>query len=139
MRSKSERPTSFGKSPPRVLVVDDDAGLRVALCRALERTGCIALAARNVGEALAMCETRPLLDLVIVDLQLPDGRGEQLVADLTKLYADAAPKFVLMTGHSLPGPVGTNVAALLEKPFSTTTFVQVVHDALPAARRGTGG
>ena len=67
--------------PLDVLIVDDDPSARQPLRTWLERQGC------RVREASGVAEGRDLLvaehmDLVLVDLELPDGTGLDLLAEL---------------------------------------------------------
>jgi two-component system response regulator AtoC len=67
--------------PLAVLIVDDDASARQPLRAWLERQGC------SVHEADGVAAARDVLvaehaDLVLVDLELPDGTGLDLLAEL---------------------------------------------------------
>lgn len=71
----------------RVLLVDDHAAFRQALAFVLGRNG----AAHQVLEAGSIAEARPLLPqagLAVVDLQLPDGDGLDLVRELRRVNPD---------------------------------------------------
>jgi DNA-binding response OmpR family regulator len=63
----------------RVLVVEDDPDVRGVLRRYLERAGYHVLATGSGGRALRWLEA-DAADLALVDLGLPDLRGEDLVA-----------------------------------------------------------
>src|SRR5262245_8066282 len=68
---------------PRVLVVEDDRGLRLALRRALEGLGCeVAAAADAVTAAERFGGVRP--HLVVLDLRLPRGDGLDLCRRLRR-------------------------------------------------------
>lgn len=58
--------------PVRILVVDDDAGVAAAIVDALSACGHGVLRAGTVAE---VHELRPDVDLVLLDLGLPDGDG----------------------------------------------------------------
>ena len=60
-----------------VLIVDDDPGTRLALARLFEGRGLRVVAASTVTEALALLQTQPAS--VVLDLDLPDGRGELIL------------------------------------------------------------
>jgi DNA-binding NtrC family response regulator len=69
------------QDPLDVLIVDDDSSARQPLRAWLERQGC------RVREASGVAQARDLLvaehmDLVLVDLELPDGTGLDLLAEL---------------------------------------------------------
>lgn len=103
----------------RLLVVDDDVELRDLLVRALERDGHVVEACATLVTARrALGQDKP--DLVVLDLELPDGDGIALCRELRK---DSNPIPVLMlTAHS---EIATRVSSLdagaddfLPKPFA---------------------
>jgi two-component system KDP operon response regulator KdpE len=67
----------------RVLLVEDDAELRRTLRDALALEGYEMLTAASLSEGMAMA-TNAALDLVVLDLGLPDGDGESLLAALRR-------------------------------------------------------
>ena len=67
----------------RVLLVEDDAALRRALRDALALEGYEMLTAASLSEGLALA-ANAALDLVVLDLGLPDGDGESLLAALRR-------------------------------------------------------
>jgi CheY-like chemotaxis protein len=66
----------------RVLVVDDDPGLRALLCEILQRLGLDAEAAADGGEGAELFESDPTFDLVITDLLMPRLSGWDLIQRL---------------------------------------------------------
>ena len=72
----------------RVLIVDDEASLRTALFRALDRKGYQVITAASHKEAEQISFTEKAIDLALVDLRLPDGDGMKLMTKL-KLLASA--------------------------------------------------
>src|SRR5258705_4990368 len=78
----------------RVLLVEDDRELRTTLRDALVLEGFELLTAASLSEALALLAhaTRndgaaAAVDLVILDLMLPDGEGEELLAVLRRRHS----------------------------------------------------
>lgn len=73
---------------PRVLLVEDDRELRSTLQAALSVEGYTLLTAASLSEGLALLRhaNRPGngIDLVLLDLGLPDGDGETLLAELRR-------------------------------------------------------
>ncbi|MBV8123786.1 MAG: response regulator, partial [Paucibacter sp.] len=76
-----------GRTPPRVLVVDDEADLRDLLEITLIKMGLGVDSAANLADARALlARTAPGKDaqlpeyaLVLTDMRLPDGLGLELV------------------------------------------------------------
>jgi two-component system KDP operon response regulator KdpE len=80
----------------RVLLVEDDRELRKTLCEALTVEGNEVLTAASLSEGFALLRhaARPAaaahdpgVDLVLLDLGLPDGDGETLLAALRRKHA----------------------------------------------------
>ena len=69
----------------RVLLLEDDRELCRTLRDALTMEGYAVLTAASLAEANALlAHAREPLDLVLLDLGLPDGDGEQLLATLRR-------------------------------------------------------
>ncbi|MFI7587051.1 response regulator [Spongisporangium articulatum] len=81
---------SSGEEPPiRVVIVDDHQMFSQSLAAVLEAEPNITVAASasSVGQARGIIEAvRP--DVVLLDDRLPDGRGTELVKELTDRYLD---------------------------------------------------
>ncbi|HWP94237.1 MAG TPA: response regulator [Gammaproteobacteria bacterium] len=115
---------------PHVLHVEDDADL-AALVRVLlgsfadvESGGTLATA----RQALAHHH----YDLVIVDLNLPDGSGYDLIAELNGRVPPLP--VVIFSAYEVHGEVARNVAAVLSKSkLSEEEFVRIVRECLGLA------
>ena len=87
-------------SMPVVLVVDDDAGLRAAVRRALERRSYSVVEAVGGRDALASLADGLRVDYVLTDLLMADGSGGWLLAQIGYEYPHLLPRTVVMTGDS---------------------------------------
>jgi two-component system OmpR family response regulator len=103
----------------RMLVVDDDADVRGLLVRALERDGHTVRAVGTAAEARAQLKLGGI-EVMVLDLALPDGTGIELCEGL-RGQGDA-PAILMLTAH---GEVARRVKALdagaddfLAKPFA---------------------
>lgn len=76
--------------PVRVLLLEDDAPLRDRFRRLLEASPKVHLVAAcgTLGEALDVLH-REAIDLLMADLNLPDGHGIEAIRALRALYPDA--------------------------------------------------
>ena len=90
---------------PHALLVDDNTDTLEALTEVLKAEGFTASAAPNLDEAKAAL-ARQTPDVVLLDLNLPDGSGMTLLDGIEGLRA---PAVVLITGHA---SVSTVVEAL---------------------------
>ncbi|MCA9685120.1 MAG: sigma-54-dependent Fis family transcriptional regulator [Myxococcales bacterium] len=86
----------------RVLVVDDDDGVRYTLTGVLEDKGLSVLEAGDGEQALALLERERDISLVISDLRMPKLDGMGLLAALEQRAREggpAMPKLVMITAH----------------------------------------
>jgi len=120
-------------NPLRVLIVDDDPGMREGMALSLKRAGFVCEQARSGEDALKM--TRPgAFDAVVTDLRMTGIDGLQLTARLKAL--DPALPVLLVTAF---GSLDTAREAMrlgafdyLSKPFSPGELVNAVEKSLRA-------
>ena len=82
----------------RILIVDDEASLRTALFRALDKKGYQVITAANGREAETIAQSDKALDLALVDLRLPDGDGIELMGKLRAIHPNI--QVVILTGFA---------------------------------------
>ncbi len=81
-----------------ILLVEDDAVLRVFLARALDECGCAVLQANNGMEAARiMAERAGRIDLVVTDLVMPEMNGLSLLTLVRQAYPSV--RVLLMSGN----------------------------------------
>jgi len=95
----------------RILVVDDDAAVRLLLRTLLERRGHFVVEAENGDEGLRYYRDAPT-DLVITDIQMPVMDGLQMIKELRGDFPTA--KIIAISGEK-----GGLAAA---QPLSQCTF-----------------
>ena len=93
------RPSTTAPAPPaRILVVDDDDYVHVALRAALRPIRANIVRAAAAAEGLELARThRP--DLAIIDLGLPDADGYQLTRWLRAEPGLEQLRILIVTGH----------------------------------------
>jgi DNA-binding response OmpR family regulator len=110
---------------PRILLLEDEATISVALGRLLDRWGFDTLAARTVAEARAVLGGVSL-DLVVIDFRLPDVRGDEFLVWLQREHPELAKRSLFITGdygeQALAAIEATGRPYLL-KPFELGIFV----------------
>ena len=110
---------------PRVLLVEDEATIVVALGRLLDRWGFDTLAARTVAEARALLGS-VAVDVVVIDFRLPDVRGDDFLTWLHDEFPELARRSLFITGdygeQALSAIEATGRPYLL-KPFELGIFV----------------
>ncbi len=109
----------------KILIVDDNASLARGLKNFLEEETHECLIAGNVRDGIDLIKAN-LFDLVITDLQLPDGKGLEIIAAARQSEATPVPEVILMTAF---GTVESAVEAIrlgamdyLTKPVSLEEF-----------------
>ena len=115
-----------------ILILDDDASIRVFLRRVLEADGHQVREAANGDLGLALYRTAPS-DLVITDLLMPERDGMEVILALTKEYVGV--RIIAMTSAAGAGNL-LDVATLLgarqviRKPFTPEEIRRVVRGTL---------
>jgi len=106
---------------PTILVVDDEANIRMSVRLCLEEAGYVVRLASNGSEALELI-AHDAPDLVLLDLAMPIIDGMFVLAEMHKLWARYPTRVIVVTAH---GSVKTAIQAIrlgasdfLEKPFS---------------------
>ncbi len=114
----------------RVMVVDDEASVRTALRRILERMGHEASEAENGRVALELYREDPC-DAILMDLYMPELDGVEMMIRLKSDYPDV--KVVAVSGggwKSKDSALGemTDLGAVetIAKPFTVEEVVEVV-------------
>lgn len=118
-----------------VLVVEDDATVRRAVCRILQLHGYEVLQANNGEEALRTIPQQPKpVDLVITDVVMPQMEGTKLVSLLRTSYP--AMRVLFMSGYSadyLQMRGAAEDAAFMPKPFTFDGLARRVREVLDGA------
>jgi len=129
---------SASPTPTRVLVVDDDPGMRRVMQWALEDEGYTVVAAAGAAQAVAAAAEHPPA-VVVLDYGLPDGDGASVARELRAVAADAALPIVLVTadGRASEKAERAGAVAHLHKPFDVGELVQLVGSASDGVVGGT--
>jgi two-component system NtrC family sensor kinase len=117
----------------RVLVVDDETDLRRALSRLLNQAGHVTGEAGSGREALEKVEAGEF-DAVILDLRLPDVRGETLFDEIARRRPSLAGKIVITTGDVLSKETQSFLqvtdARCLSKPFAMKALLGALAEVM---------
>ena len=120
-----------------ILIVDDEADIRMLIAGILSDEGMKTREAGNADQALAQVKARRP-SLVILDIWLQGSRldGLELLPELRRDHPDLP--IVMISGH---GTIETAVAAIklgaydfIEKPFKSDRLLLLVERAIEAAR-----
>lgn len=103
----------------RVLIIDDDPNICLFLETVLANMGCETFTAKRIDEARALSSQNDF-DIILLDLELPDGNGLDIMPDLVTL--PSVPEIIIITGTG--DARGAEIAFkngawdFVQKPFS---------------------
>jgi len=115
----------------RVLVVDDQLGIRRFVERALSRAGFIVESAVTGSEALQKLRASRF-DLLLLDLELPWLDGFEVLAAIRQEPATAHLPVIVITGSSVSDTEfeADEHVVLMRKPFEASTLKACVQQVL---------
>ena len=123
--------------PPRILIADDEPGIRLSLGGVLRDEGFEAVAVAS-GEECLESLARSVFDIVLLDIWLPGIDGLETLDRIQAIPAADRPVVVMISGH---GTIETAVKAtklgaydFLEKPLSIERVLLVVKHGLEHRR-----
>lgn len=120
---------------PRVLVVEDDDDVLHLIAEVLRDQGCTVYTARSGEHALARLGEVGV-DLILLDLTLPDMSGSEFLAIHGRAPALAPIPVVILSGSDDACAFGERRRLpVLRKPFGATELIKVVGDGYEAPRR----
>lgn len=110
-----------------ILVVDDELAVRDALKLVLEANGYEALLAETGRAAIAQVHTR-VFQVLIVDLDLPDTSGLELIKTIRELQPATAVILITaqVTADALVQTQSLGAVQVLSKPFPPEDLLQLV-------------
>jgi CheY-like chemotaxis protein len=127
----------------RILVIDDEEGIRRAVRTVLERAGYRVREALGGLDALRLWQEEES-DLVITDIHMPGMNGLEMIRELHAISPQLPIIAVSGSGEmasrdllkdaGLSGPIRT-----LDKPFKLTELLECVREALHAVEERKGG
>lgn len=124
----------------RVLLVEDEPGVRAYVVRALECAGYQIEAFANGADALRYVETGSGVDVLVSDVVMPQMSGPELVASVKRFVPNIG--VVLMSGYpqrlDKDLSIGDEVL-LLTKPFTTDQLKQALRKVIDSSRANKAG
>jgi len=127
-----------GETRGRIVVVDDDAGGRQAMARALQRVGYEVHPFAEGVEALSFLREHPDIELLLTDLKMPGIDGLEVLVRAREMVPDIGA--LMITAH---GSIETAVGAMkygaedyLEKPVNLEVLRSRVANLMEKVRLG---
>ena len=132
-RARTAEMLAVPRDGVRLLLVEDEPDVRVALSRGLESAGFDVVAAADADEAMAFWRAGTGIEFVLSDIVLRGSRpGPQLLAELRR--EAPALNCLLMTGYAdneLDAPPAEIADVdVITKPFPMKTLVARIHEQL---------
>ena len=116
-----------------VLVIDDEAVVRMLIVDVLEEQGYRVLEASDGPEGLAVLQSGAVIDLLVTDVGLPGGMNGRQVADAARRSRPEL-KVLFVTGYAETSVVGDGRLdpgmEVITKPFNTTALADRVRDMI---------
>ena len=117
----------------RVLIADDEDQIRELMEKTLQRFGFEVIIARNGREAIELFHDQASrIDIVILDMSMPDMNGEQVFHQLQSLKSDV--KVLLSSGTNTPDKLerlfACGLKGFLQKPYMPRELAEKVNQIL---------
>jgi signal transduction histidine kinase len=142
---RSEGPAEAGPpapaaDPPRaspgetVLVVDDEATIRMLVQEVLAELGYAALEAENGKEGLRILKAHHSIDLLVTDVGLPGGMNGRQLADAARVERPDL-RVLFITGYAETAAIGNGRLApgldVITKPFALRALASKIREMMP--------
>jgi len=126
--------------PKKVLIIEDDSNIAMALALRLQAAGYDTTLAFDAVLGLSAA-IRTVPDVVLLDISMPAGNGLTLAEKIQKLIPQPPP-IIFLTASKQPGlrlkAEQLGAAAFFEKPYEAEELVAAVHQVVRKERKEEG-
>lgn len=123
-------PPAAANARRTVLLVEDDALIRMNTAEIIEEAGFVVVDAGSAEEAMAALQTAPV-DILVTDINLPGASGTELAARARELR----PQIVVVFATGDASTIAKDErASILVKPYGEHSLLQVLGASAPASR-----
>ena len=126
LRPRLKAPVTVKK---RILLADDDEGVRASLGQVLVMEGYEVLPAANGRQAVAWLRSE-LPDLALLDINMPGLDGWQTLERIERRRPFLPLIVITARPHQYPRAVGAGVDALMEKPLHVPMLLSAIQELL---------
>jgi len=109
-----------------ILLADSDAAVRRMLSRLLAEENYFVVSAHN-GEELLQAWSQSPVDLVLLDLNVPEKNGWEIFQRVAEKYPSVP---IILTTDQSPHICPTRAGALMEKPLDLPKLLSVIRNLL---------
>lgn len=117
-------PADGAETPVRILVVDDEALIRLLAADALREAGFTVIEARRADEALVYITSGGAVDLVFTDVQMPGPLDGLALARQLRARSPSIP-VIITSGNLRPPPEGLP-GIFVPKPYDTDRVIALI-------------
>lgn len=120
-----------GSKRKRVLVVEDDALLRMDAVQMIEEAGFDVVEAANADDAISILEARSDIDVIFTDIDMPEGsmNGLKLAHAVRGRWPPV--KIITTSGHfNVKGHDLPSGGEFIPKPYSFVEVTRTLHRVL---------
>ncbi|MCB0282665.1 MAG: response regulator [Calditrichae bacterium] len=114
------------------LIIDDELPLREIICEALKLMNIDTIPADGGKQALKIAETLDSLDLIVLDMNMPEMDGEETYQLLSKFFPHTP--VIFMSGYDMEEWLEKmdlqNSNCFLKKPFRISDIHQVIKEMI---------
>jgi signal transduction histidine kinase/DNA-binding response OmpR family regulator/HAMP domain-containing protein len=114
----------------KVLIVDDDMRNIFALATVLDGHGMVIVSAENGRDAIRLVETDPGIDIVLMDIMMPEMDGMETMRQMRRLPRGKELPLIAVTAKAMKGDREKCIAAgawdYLSKPVDTAYLLVVI-------------
>ena len=116
----------------KILIVEDDVSSRLYLNKILEKTGALLYNASDGQEAINIARNEPELDVILMDIQLPQVDGYNSSASIREFRKDII--IIAQTAYSLLGDrekiISSGFDDYIVKPIFPNQLIEKIEIAL---------
>ncbi len=119
------------KKSYKILVVEDDGEARNTYCKILDRLDYEYIDTSNGKDALELIKGPHNFDLAVIDLFLPDIRGDRLLKHIRETEPEM--KGIILSGYKVDDAnksLDIPVSGYLHKPFNIDDFSEMIKKTL---------
>lgn len=122
----------------KILVVDDDADVVKLVVQRLQHASHRVQGVESAAEARSIVAEKGTPDIVVLDVDMPDVGGLELLGQLREQTASPELPAIFLSGRMRPDDIaaGRELGAVyLTKPFIATSLLAAIDDIVEAKRQ----
>ncbi len=125
---------------PKALIIEDTPDNMKLICFILNKNGVETIGAENGRKGIELAASE-LPDFIILDIQLPDINGTEVLQAIRRSKADGKVPVIAMTSYAMSGDREKLLAAgcngYIEKPVNPMTVMEQIMQILKERRHGS--